>query len=104
EEEEDVEGLDIEPENIMYDDFFLPPPRIQQSQRQRKHNALEPNIMNHDQTYEDISADMSRVHRDLFEESEGEEEPHGNKKNSLHMTQSSILAAEIRRLEMENVE
>lgn len=102
-EEDDFEdeNLDDEPEDIMYDDFFLPPPRVQSSKKQKKGEF--PSRADHEQTYEDIEADMGRVQRDLFEESD-EEEVDEKERKSLHEKQTAALASEIRRLEMENVE
>lgn len=95
---------------IKYSDFFEPPPR-KESKRNRPLPKTQPSKQQ--QAPEDMQTEMNRamadVRRDLFddEDSEGSEEGSdaegeaGNK--STHEKQRAKLAAEIRRLEAENV-
>lgn len=108
EEEDDYSDMsDAENANeIMYDDFFAPPPRAPGSKRKSKKAWLEAVPERNEEeedSYEKIEAEMERAKRDIFDESEDEEEGDLDKL-STHQRRTALIAEEIRRLERENVE
>src|SRR5690606_16483292 len=92
---------------IMYEDFFAPPPRAPGSKRKSKKAWLEAvpekEEEEEEDSYERIEAEMERAKRDIFDESEDEEAGDVDKQ-STHQRRSALIAEEIRRLERENVE
>ncbi|KAK3044896.1 hypothetical protein LTS18_015112, partial [Coniosporium uncinatum] len=120
--DEDMEGLSgglTNPNNIMYQDFFAPPPhkRVNKKGRPHPHNfpSRAPNTLlrEDDRTDNDVDRTISAVHRDLFSESpepdsdaaaEPKDDPSDPRaRRSTHEKRQSRLAEEIRRLEAANV-
>ncbi|KAL2833655.1 U3 small nucleolar ribonucleoprotein complex, subunit Mpp10 [Aspergillus pseudoustus] len=93
--------------DIMYTDFFAPPPR----KASKKRSRLLPKTQPTEITENDIDRAMADVRRDLFddEESAGESEnepgsPENSRGNrSTHEKQRSRIADEIRRLEAASI-
>ncbi|EGE03606.1 U3 small nucleolar RNA-associated protein MPP10 [Trichophyton equinum CBS 127.97] len=101
EDEDDDMGLNDDPRNAKYEDFFDPPPNAKKSKSKQTK-----------QTQEDIDADIDRamanVRRDLFEDDEmsGEDDAldgEQSKNMSSHEKRRAQIADEIRRLEAANV-
>ena len=118
EDEDDFDdGLDEDgnANEIMYNDFFNPPPKKGLSKAQRaknswKNEAPKKNAIDEESELARIESDMARVHRDIFDEDLSEHEsdqdfdagdPAGRK--SAHDRRQAALIEEIRRLENANV-
>ncbi|KAL4993465.1 U3 small nucleolar ribonucleoprotein complex, subunit Mpp10 [Aspergillus recurvatus] len=89
--------------NIMYADFFAPPPRKASSKKSRPLPKTQPRI-----TDNDIDRAMADVRRDLFDDEasveDSDNEPGDNRTyKSTHEKQRARIADEIRRLEAANV-
>ncbi|KAL6236330.1 hypothetical protein BDW75DRAFT_229538 [Aspergillus navahoensis] len=89
--------------DIMYADFFAPPPRKASSKKSRPLPKTQPHI-----TDNDIDRAMADVRRDLFDDEKSAEdsdnEPGDSRTHkSTHEKQRARLADEIRRLEAANV-
>ncbi|KAF2086068.1 Mpp10 protein [Saccharata proteae CBS 121410] len=117
---EDMDGMGAmtNTNNVMYADFFAPP-----AQKASKKKRGRPNPHNFPAkeengpkaaagiTDEDVERTMAAVHRDLFDESEGDDgsdlsdaDPSDPKsRKSTHERRQAKLAEEIRRLEAANV-
>lgn len=101
EDEDGDMGLNDDPRNAKYEDFFDPPPNASKSKSKQTK-----------QTQEDIDADIDRamanVRRDLFDDDEmsGEDDAmdgEQSKNMSSHEKRRAQIADEIRRLEAANV-
>ncbi|KAJ5191176.1 uncharacterized protein N7498_010161 [Penicillium cinerascens] len=97
----------IDTSDIKYADFFAPPPRKASSKKSRALPKTQPSEAIMD---DDVDRAMADVRRDLFDESEEEEEDDrldesGDAPNqrSTHEKQRARIADEIRRLEAANV-
>ncbi|TID15594.1 putative u3 small nucleolar ribonucleoprotein mpp10 [Venturia nashicola] len=105
--------------NIMYGDFFAPPPKkgVQRAGKRGRpmaHNfpAKDPSAIEAEPE-EDIERTMAAVHRELFSDdeddelsdAEGEEVDHGDPKSrrSAHQKRQAAVLAEIRKLEAQSV-
>jgi len=119
--DEDMEGLSgglTNTNNIMYQNFFAPPPqkRVNRKGRPHPHNfpSKTPNtLFQEDDRADDVDRTISVVHRDIFSESpepdsDAAAEPRADpsdprSRRSTHEKRQSRLAEEIRRLEAANV-
>jgi U3 small nucleolar RNA-associated protein MPP10 len=97
----------IDTSDIKYADFFAPPPRKASSKKARALPKTQPAEAIMD---DDVDRAMADVRRDLFDESEEEEEGDGldesgdaPNQRSTHEKQRARIADEIRRLEAANV-
>ncbi|KAL4813027.1 U3 small nucleolar ribonucleoprotein complex, subunit Mpp10 [Aspergillus spinulosporus] len=90
--------------NIMYADFFAPPPRKASTKKSRPLPKTQPRI-----TDNDIDRAMADVRRDLFDDDEASVQDSDNEsgdsrtQKSSHEKQRARIADEIRRLEAANV-
>lgn len=97
--------------DIMYADFFAPPPKKGLSVSQQKKLAWRteaPKLSEGDkqQEWERVQSDMARANRDLFDDEFSEDEAEGSdpaKRKSAYERRQSDLAEKIRKLELENV-
>lgn len=117
----ELDGVDdMGNENYMYSDFFAPPAKKGNKNKRGRphpHNFPQQNgiITNGkrraDEEDEDVEGTMSRIHRDLFSESENEEDQEAEEldpgdpksRRSTHERRQAALAEEIRKLEAQNV-
>lgn len=113
----EMDGMDdMGDENYMYSDFFAPPAKKgSKNKRGRPHPHNFPqrngNLPNGEEEDEDVEGTMSRIHRDLFSESEDDEEQGDEEldpgdpksRRSTHERRQAALAQEIRKLEAQNV-
>ncbi|KAJ5683197.1 hypothetical protein N7462_006362 [Penicillium macrosclerotiorum] len=103
--EADMSGL-TNANDIRYADFFAPPPRKPSSKKIRALPKTQPTQESLD---DDVDRAMADVRRDLFDESEGEEDKVEESTSGLqggrstHEKQRAQIADEIRRLEAANV-
>ena len=114
EEVEDLDegfGEDDNTNEIMYADFFAPPPKKGLSETQMKKSAWKNEVPKRaaedEQELARIESDMARAGRDLFDafseqESEGDQGDPVNRK-SEYMRRQLALNEQIRKLELENV-
>ncbi|KAF8422106.1 U3 snoRNP protein [Tirmania nivea] len=116
-EEDDLDedfGEDDNANEIMYTDFFAPPPKKGLSKTQLKKNAWKNEVSkrsaeDEEQELAQVESDMARANRDLFddaiseeEESEGDQGDPANRKSAYERRQLA-LSEQIRKLELENV-
>lgn len=106
------ESLDEDPNanDIMYADFFAPPPKKGLSKSQQKKLAWiteAPKLSEGEEQeeWERIQSDMARANRDLFDDQFSEDEAGGGsaKQRSAYERRQVDLAEKIRKLELENV-
>ncbi|KAL4929624.1 rRNA-processing protein MPP10 [Aspergillus undulatus] len=95
----------INTSDIMYADFFAPPPRKASARKSRPLPKTQPHNVISDN---DVDRAMADVHRDLFDDEvsvdENDDEAGGPRAyKSTHETQRARIADEIRRLEAANV-
>lgn len=107
-----IEGMDhslIDPNNIKYGDFFVPPPQKASAQKSRPLPKTQPGEADLDT---ELNRAMADVRRDLFDEDFSDNDSGASSLNknessrneySTHEKLQARIANEIRRLEAENV-